>query len=66
MKRYVVTINYYEWASNDKEAQIKAQEECNKMIKEKDNYASIVSIHQNNFGQIGSRQLNLEVLNGNH
>lgn len=66
MKRYVVTIDYYEWASSDKEARIKAEEQCNKMIKEKDNYASIVSIHQNSFGQIGSRKLNLEVLDGDN
>lgn len=57
-KRYVVTIDFYLFAESDEQAIEKAKSFCEQEKESKDNCCSVVSIHENNFGSLNSRQIN--------
>lgn len=56
-KRYVVTVDFYVWAEDDRSATQQAEESLDR-INVDDNKASIVSIHEQPTGTTKSRKLN--------
>lgn len=57
MKRYVVQVEKYVWAENDKEVIDIMEQECAKQDLKFDNRCSVVKIVEQKFGSIGSREV---------
>ena len=49
--RYVVTADFYVWASSDEEAKLMAENGVNEIKKLDDNHASVVSVQKLGFGE---------------
>ena len=56
-KRYVVTMEFYIWAKDDKTVKQEAEALAKEMDAQEDNRASIVSIYEQPTGTIGNRKL---------
>jgi len=57
MKRYVVTLEKYVFAKNDKEAIYQAQKQAVKEQVAEDNRCSVTEIVEQPFGSIGNRKV---------
>lgn len=57
MKRYVVTLEKYVFAENDKEAIYQAQKQAVKEQVTEDNRCSVTEIVEQPFGSIGNRKV---------
>tara|TARA_Y100000033_G_C2746147_1_gene111195 strand:- start:869 stop:1045 length:177 start_codon:yes stop_codon:yes gene_type:complete len=57
MKRYVVQVEKYVWAEDDKDVISKMEHECSKEDIKNDNRCSVVQIVEQPFGSIGNRKV---------
>ena len=55
MKRYIVVIDAYVYAEDNKEAIQKAQALAKELDDKHDNKAKVIELHQNDFGSIQSQ-----------
>ena len=56
-KRYVVTADFYVWASSDEEAKLMAENSVNELKKLDDNNASVVSVHELGFAERNAKKV---------
>ena len=59
MKRYIVVIDAYVYAEDNKEAIQKAQALAKELDDKHDNKAKVIELHQNDFGSIQSHKISL-------
>jgi hypothetical protein len=57
MKRYVVQIEKYVWAEDDKDVITKMEHLCSKEDLKEDNGCSVINIVEQPFGKIGNREV---------
>lgn len=55
MKRYIVTLSFYQHSANDAMARVEAQHIANELNKKNDCSAAVDSIVERPFGKIGNR-----------
>lgn len=56
-KRYIVTLDLFVYADNDQDAKDQGREIANELDLKYDNKASVVSVHQQDFGKTKTRKL---------
>lgn len=57
MKRYVVQVEKYVWAKDDKDVISKMENLCSKEDLKEDNGCSVTKIVEQPFGKIGNREV---------
>lgn len=59
-KRYVATVSFYVWAENDSEALSESRKIAKMIDLEHDNCCDLEELHENNFGSLDSRKVEIK------